>query len=45
VVALSPSTDVRPYAAAGATWCLTDFDPAELRPADVQAVVAAGPPR
>ncbi|MEV0285963.1 MULTISPECIES: LLM class flavin-dependent oxidoreductase [unclassified Kribbella] len=44
VIALSPSTDGRPYAAAGATWCLTDFDP-DLRLADVQAVVKAGPPR
>ena len=45
VIALSPSTDVRPYAAAGATWCLTDFDPAVLRLADVQAVVLSGPSR
>ena len=42
-VAVSPSTDVRPYSSAGATWCLTDFDPATLRLAVVQAVIAAGP--
>jgi alkanesulfonate monooxygenase SsuD/methylene tetrahydromethanopterin reductase-like flavin-dependent oxidoreductase (luciferase family) len=44
-VALDPSVDPRPYAEAGATWCLADVDPAELRPADVQALIAAGPPR
>jgi alkanesulfonate monooxygenase SsuD/methylene tetrahydromethanopterin reductase-like flavin-dependent oxidoreductase (luciferase family) len=44
-VAVSPSTDVRPYATAGATWCLTDFDPATLRLADVRAVIDAGPAR
>lgn len=45
VVALSPSADVGPYAAAGATWCLTDLDPAAVRLADVQAMVVSGPPR
>jgi alkanesulfonate monooxygenase SsuD/methylene tetrahydromethanopterin reductase-like flavin-dependent oxidoreductase (luciferase family) len=44
-VSLEPSDDPRPYAAAGATWCLTDTDPATLRLADVRAVIAAGPPR
>jgi alkanesulfonate monooxygenase SsuD/methylene tetrahydromethanopterin reductase-like flavin-dependent oxidoreductase (luciferase family) len=44
-VALEPSADPRPYAEAGATWCLTDVDPATLRLADVRAVLAAGPPR
>ena len=44
-VAVSPSADVRPYATAGATWCLTDFDPATLRLADVRAVIDAGPAR
>jgi alkanesulfonate monooxygenase SsuD/methylene tetrahydromethanopterin reductase-like flavin-dependent oxidoreductase (luciferase family) len=43
--AVSPSTDARPYANAGATWCLTDFDPATLRLADVRAVIDGGPAR
>jgi len=42
-IALPPTSDPRPYTAA--TWCLTDFDPASLRLADVRAVVQAGPPR
>ncbi|MEI8409006.1 MULTISPECIES: LLM class flavin-dependent oxidoreductase [unclassified Kribbella] len=45
VIALEPTTDGRPWAAAGATWCLTDCDPASLRLADVQAVATSGPPR
>ncbi|TCO43632.1 luciferase-like monooxygenase [Kribbella antiqua] len=44
-IELSPSTDVRPYATAGATWCLTDVDPSTLRLDDVRAIVEAGPPR
>ena len=44
-VAVTLSTDARPYATAGATWCLTDFDPAALRLADVRAVIDAGPAR
>ncbi|MER7247432.1 LLM class flavin-dependent oxidoreductase [Kribbella sp. NPDC000426] len=43
-VALEPDVDPRPYAAAGATWCLMDVDPTTLRLADVRAVIAAGPP-
>ena len=43
VAAVAPSDDVRAYASVGATWCLTDFDPATLRVADVRAVIAAGP--
>jgi alkanesulfonate monooxygenase SsuD/methylene tetrahydromethanopterin reductase-like flavin-dependent oxidoreductase (luciferase family) len=45
VISLEPSTDVQPWSEAGATWCLTDFDPETLRLADVQAVVTDGPPR
>jgi alkanesulfonate monooxygenase SsuD/methylene tetrahydromethanopterin reductase-like flavin-dependent oxidoreductase (luciferase family) len=45
VIALESGTDVQPYADAGATWCLTDWDPAVLRLADVQSAVTAGPPR
>jgi hypothetical protein len=30
---------------ASATWCLTDFDPVTLRPADVLAVMDAGAAR
>ncbi|HZX04628.1 LLM class flavin-dependent oxidoreductase [Kribbella sp.] len=44
-VALEPSADPRPYAAVGATWCLTETNPATLRRADVRALIAAGPPR
>lgn len=44
-VALDAGVDPRPYAAAGATWCLLDVDPATLRLADVRAALAAGPPR
>jgi alkanesulfonate monooxygenase SsuD/methylene tetrahydromethanopterin reductase-like flavin-dependent oxidoreductase (luciferase family) len=45
VIALESGTDVQPYTDAGATWCLTDWDPAVLRLADVQSVVTEGPPR
>lgn len=45
VVALEPDVDPRPYEDAGATWCLTDLDPATLRLADVRALVEAGPQR
>ncbi|MEU4194248.1 LLM class flavin-dependent oxidoreductase [Kribbella sp. NPDC026611] len=44
VAALEPSVDPRPYADAGATWCLMDLD-SNARLADVQAVLTAGPPR
>ena len=43
VVAIPAGTDPTPFAAAGATWCLTDFDPDTIRHADVKAVVADGP--
>lgn len=45
VVALDPETDPAPYAAAGATWQLTDFDPATLTLDRVRGVVRAGPAR
>ncbi|WP_405058535.1 LLM class flavin-dependent oxidoreductase [Kribbella sp. NBC_01505] len=43
VVALEPDLDPGPFEQAGATWGLTDLDPATMRLADVQALVAAGP--
>lgn len=42
-VALPSATDPGPYVEAGATWCLTDFDPHALRRAEVEAIVAEGP--
>ncbi|GAA1564744.1 LLM class flavin-dependent oxidoreductase [Kribbella hippodromi] len=46
-VAIAPEqgTDPRPYAAAGATWWLTDTDPETLRLADARAIITAGPPQ
>jgi alkanesulfonate monooxygenase SsuD/methylene tetrahydromethanopterin reductase-like flavin-dependent oxidoreductase (luciferase family) len=41
-VSLPVGTDPRPYAAAGATWLLTDVDPGASR-AVVEALVAEGP--
>jgi alkanesulfonate monooxygenase SsuD/methylene tetrahydromethanopterin reductase-like flavin-dependent oxidoreductase (luciferase family) len=41
--AVEPGTDPVPYVAAGATWILTDFDPAELRLDTVRGVLRAGP--
>ena len=43
VVALPPGTDTAPYAAVGATWCLTELDPHTIRRAEVEAIVAEGP--
>jgi alkanesulfonate monooxygenase SsuD/methylene tetrahydromethanopterin reductase-like flavin-dependent oxidoreductase (luciferase family) len=43
VVTGPPGTDPAPWIAAGATWCLTGFG-SQPRAADVEAVVAAGPP-
>ncbi|TDU90291.1 luciferase-like monooxygenase [Kribbella voronezhensis] len=43
VVALPPGTDPRPFAAEGATWCLTEFDQDNIRRSEVAAVVADGP--
>ncbi|WBQ05886.1 hypothetical protein [Kribbella sp. CA-293567] len=42
-VALPAGTDPRPYAEAGATWSLTDFEPVGLKRDVVEAVVAQGP--
>ncbi|MFI6536598.1 LLM class flavin-dependent oxidoreductase [Nonomuraea sp. NPDC050547] len=43
-VGLSPGVDPAPYAKAGATWWLADFDPG-VRPAAVRDVVRDGPAR
>lgn len=43
VVALEPEMDPQAFEDAGATWGLTDVDPATMRLADVRAMVAAGP--
>ena len=42
-VALSPDSDPRPYAAAGATWWLTEFDPESLGLDRVRGVIRDGP--
>lgn len=42
-VALPPGTDPAPYAKAGATWWLTDFEPDEVSLERVRAVVRDGP--
>jgi alkanesulfonate monooxygenase SsuD/methylene tetrahydromethanopterin reductase-like flavin-dependent oxidoreductase (luciferase family) len=42
VVENSPGTDLAPWEAAGATWCLTSFS-ATPREAEVRAAIAAGP--
>ena len=42
VVTNRPGTDVAPWAAAGATWCLTGWGP-QPSAAEVEAVVEAGP--
>lgn len=42
-VELTPGTDPSPYVAAGATWWMTAIDPDEAEPADVLAIVRAGP--
>lgn len=43
-VELAPGTDLAPYAAAGATWWLTAFDPEAVTVDEVRAVLKAGPP-
>lgn len=43
VVGLSPETDPQPYAAAGATWWITEFDPATLTVDRVRGVIREGP--
>lgn len=42
-VPLPPDTDPAPYQAVGATWRLVEFGPENLRPADIRAVLRAGP--
>ena len=42
-VELAPGVDPRPYAAAGATWWLTAFDPEAVTVDEVRGVVRAGP--
>ncbi|GIF66298.1 hypothetical protein Ais01nite_43330 [Asanoa ishikariensis] len=43
-VELAPGNDLAPYAAAGATWWLTAFDPESVTVDEVRGVVRAGPP-
>jgi alkanesulfonate monooxygenase SsuD/methylene tetrahydromethanopterin reductase-like flavin-dependent oxidoreductase (luciferase family) len=43
VVTNPPGTDPAPWIASGATWCLTGFG-SQPRAAEVEAVIAAGPP-
>jgi hypothetical protein len=42
-VACPPDTDVTPYAAAGATWWLTEFAPEGLTLDRIGAVIDDGP--
>jgi hypothetical protein len=42
-VALPPGTDLAPYAGAGATWWLTEFDPEALSLDQVRGVLRSGP--
>ncbi|KAB2349467.1 LLM class flavin-dependent oxidoreductase [Actinomadura rudentiformis] len=42
-IALPPGTDLAPYAKAGATWWLTEFDPDELTLDAVRGVLRDGP--
>lgn len=42
-VEVRPGADPAPYVAAGATWCLTEFDPATLRLDTVRGVLRDGP--
>lgn len=44
-VALEPGTDPAPYAKAGATWWLTDFDPEAVSLDQVRGVLREGPRR
>ena len=45
VVALQPGADPQPFAAAGATWWLTEFDPTTLTIDRVRGVLRDGPAR
>jgi alkanesulfonate monooxygenase SsuD/methylene tetrahydromethanopterin reductase-like flavin-dependent oxidoreductase (luciferase family) len=42
-IALPPGTDPAPYAEAGATWSLTEFDPERVRIDQVRGVLRDGP--
>jgi hypothetical protein len=42
-IALPPGTDPAPYAKAGATWCLTEFDPEAVSLDQVRGVLRSGP--
>jgi alkanesulfonate monooxygenase SsuD/methylene tetrahydromethanopterin reductase-like flavin-dependent oxidoreductase (luciferase family) len=44
-VEVSPGTDPAPYRAAGATWCLTNFEAHEASFDVVRGVISEGPPR
>jgi alkanesulfonate monooxygenase SsuD/methylene tetrahydromethanopterin reductase-like flavin-dependent oxidoreductase (luciferase family) len=44
-IALEPGTDPRPYAAAGATWWMTEFDPEAVSLDELHGVVRDGPIR
>lgn len=44
VVGLPPATDPHPFARAGATWWLTEFDPESLTLDQVRGVIHDGPP-
>ena len=43
VVGLPAAADVAAFAAAGATWWLTDFDPATVTVDEVRGVLKGGP--
>jgi alkanesulfonate monooxygenase SsuD/methylene tetrahydromethanopterin reductase-like flavin-dependent oxidoreductase (luciferase family) len=43
VVDVKPGTDATSYVDAGATWCLTDFDPESISVDEVRGVVRDGP--
>jgi hypothetical protein len=42
-IALPPGTDPAPYAEAGATWWLTEFDPEAVSLEQVRGVLRDGP--
>ena len=43
VISLDRNDDPTPYVAAGATWCITEFDPTTISIARVRDVVQGGP--
>ena len=44
-VEMTPGVDPSPYVAAGATWCLTNFEPHGTTVDYVRSVVKEGPPK